>query len=687
LENTKKIKKSDSKTYFFEYFGVFDLIKLIGLSIIYKITFRKSNFGDFYWIDASIFVKKNLLFFRRKLGLSIRKLDFRMMEIRSYNGELTRLTIPRKDLFMFRDKIFKRSKLSRKVKIFENDSRLYFYLIKSMIKNSILDENSLARALYLIQVVAQNNVSSEKSYRELILRCRPWKLEYEEYANELGIKLRWCNRIISKNFFRSKLENLITGVPKLYTTLKKLKTHNKYAYAESNRNYICVEGRDEPHLINDGGHSDFSWLMNSKFPSKRIVYPYKRSRIDYCYPHRDIEKELNDCGIRTFDSRETSAQYLSSKINNKKSDFKLSSFTFYEKKDFSKSLSRYRLMHGLWSGFFKKHSIKIYMTWYKFDESHIVSAEAIKSLGGVSVINQLTFDGYGDFGCMVNTDVVFGFSKWSASIEKKVGSVIPYYVVTGFHRDHVRPLLETRSIEIRKKLKQTGVKKIITVLDENGLADDRWHTGVELQKENYRFVLEKLVETAWLGVIFKPKAPGGLRERLGEVNELLCDAEKSGRCIVLDGMREDGSVEVQPVLLAGLASDVCIHSDLSAGTAAIECALEGIPTLLIDREHALYSKLNQLPKDEIVFRDWTSAIEVVMDYFSSENIMPGFGDWQEILDDMDSFRDGKASFRIGTYLKWMIEGFDSGLDREVILEDSANKYVDLWGADKIISVN
>jgi hypothetical protein len=32
-----------------------------------------------------------------------------------------------------------------------------------------------------------------------------------------------------------------------------------------------------------------------------------------------------------------------------------------------------------------------------------------------------------------------------------------------------------------------------------------WHTGHELQRENYRYILEKILEVPWLGVIFKPK--------------------------------------------------------------------------------------------------------------------------------------------------------------------------------------
>ena len=58
-------------------------------------------------------------------------------------------------------------------------------------------------------------------------------------------------------------------------------------------------------------------------------------------------------------------------------------------------------------------------------------------------------------------------------------------------------------------------------------------------------------------------------------------------------------------LLAGLSSDLVIHSHLSSGTAAVECALHGIPTLLIDREGAHKSKFHELlPVEKIIFKDF-----------------------------------------------------------------------------------
>jgi len=203
-----------------------------------------------------------------------------------------------------------------------------------------------------------------------------------------------------------------------------------------------------------------------------------------------------------------------------------------------------------------------------------------------------------------------------------------------------------------------------------------------LQRKNYIYVLEKVLENPWLGVVFKPKTAKTLRQRLGNVNELLVEAEKTGRCIVFEDSGRHTTLTTP--LLAGLVADVCIHGHLSSGTAALECALAGLPTLLIDREGCSTHKLHDLPRDIIVFENWPEALDKTIEHFKTSNGIPSFGDWSDHLDEFDPFRDGKAANRMGTYLHWLIQGFEDGLDREIIMADAAERYAHQWGNDKVI---
>ena len=219
------------------------------------------------------------------------------------------------------------------------------------------------------------------------------------------------------------------------------------------------------------------------------------------------------------------------------------------------------------------------------------------------------------------------------------------------------------------------------MIDENSNDDPRWHTGHKLQHDNYKYIIEKLLETPWLGVIFKPKHANNLRQRL-DIEKLVEKALETGRCHIFeDSGRHTTSA---PPLLAALASDVCIHGHLNAGTAALECALEGIPTLMIDREGAPYSKLHELPKDKVVFQDWPAAIDALMEHFNSSNGIPDFGDWSSIIDEFDPFRDGLAANRMGNYLKCLIDGYDKGLERDEVMAKAAELYVKKWGSDKVV---
>jgi hypothetical protein len=85
----------------------------------------------------------------------------------------------------------------------------------------------------------------------------------------------------------------------------------------------------------------------------------------------------------------------------------------------------------------------------------------------------------------------------------------------------------------------------------------------------------------------------------------------------------------------------------------------------------------------VIFSGMEELWESCGQHWSAPDGIPGFGDWSSLLHDLDPFRDGRAAERMGTYVKWMIDGFKSGLDRENILAEAAERYSSLWGSDKV----
>ena len=74
--------------------------------MISNIGLRKILLGfNIYYFDSSVFSRKILLPVLVMFNILVKRLHFRMVDIKDEKGELVRLRIPRKDLFVIRDKI------------------------------------------------------------------------------------------------------------------------------------------------------------------------------------------------------------------------------------------------------------------------------------------------------------------------------------------------------------------------------------------------------------------------------------------------------------------------------------------------------------------------------------------------------------------------------------------------------
>jgi len=622
-----------------------------------------------YYIDASKIGSRCGQLFGKIFGVEFQQLKFKMIDIKDENGELKRIRIPRKDLFEIQKKIINSAEYQKLFHHNWKQSRLEEFLKKGVIDGGIPDVLSVSRILYLINVIYWHKKNQITDRFLLIVSKRAWFPIYKDYASNFEVELIE-NYDIPKFDLRNNVKQLLVKSPYLYLffrNLKQRKFNNKLKSTQTEFPKLYLEGRGDVKLDNNGHHSDFFWQMNSDFNSNHLLYNPISENETILLRNNKI---CVSSGAVKFCKKNSFDLLCSNGYFGKEHD---------EIQDF---ISTYNSTKYYWYSYFKQYSVKVFLTWFKYDNSRIPIADAISDCGGVSAVWQMAFEGFPSIGSTINTDIIFSHSAFSHEIDTKVGSKYSYYIITGYPKDYAGKILKEEAAQLRKRLFESGAEKIIFSIDENSLDDSRWHTGHELQRENYSYILEKVLETPWLGVIFKPKTVKTLRHRLGEVNELLDEAIKSGRCILFeDSGRHTTSA---PPLLAGLASDVCIHGHLAAGTAALECALEGRPTLLIDREGCPNSKLYELPKDKVIFKNWADTIDAVMEHLQTPKGIPDFGDWSPIINDLDPFRDGKAAKRMGNYLNWLIQGFEKGLDKEEIMDDAAKRYKKEWGHDKVI---
>jgi hypothetical protein len=677
---------------------------------------RRDNKRVLFYIDGSLIGVFIAHLTARFLGISAEQLQFCYEDIRDEKGNLLGLRLRYKDFFRVQQWIVDSSCFQEVLNDRSIEGRLLVYLKKQIAVFAYTARLTTLRGLFLVHIAKWKRFIEKIKEGECVffMDRRAWMNETNRYAVEEGVKvipvrnLRLKRKALFEQFFRPDVSFFVKHI--YFQILAKgwLKTLKHYvsrgrsagasgvngvietASNPANHPRIGVDYYGHHNLDHPELHSDMFFWQQSALSGDDIVVMFK-------LPNDPVDKKK----AMELESHNMHAVALSPKASvvssvpvflhwprlSKKPVLDTEARTGYpvrEKKWLQKQILRYRAEYNYWADLFERNHIKVYLSWFKYSAQHCVIADAMQSIGGITAIYQRAFEELPASASTIASDIVFGFSPWNAEIERKSGSIIPYHVSVGYFGDHRFELLSKQAQEIRSRLRKHGAKHIIAFFDENSVADSRWLSGHEFVRKNYEFLLEKVLSEPWLGVVFKPKTPRTLRDRLGPISDLLKRAEETGRCFVFERGILQGSY---PPCIAALAADVAIGGHLYAATAGIEAALAGVPTLLLDREGWQLSSLYGLGKDKVVFSDWDSLWKAFHDYRYSKARNNVIGDWSPLLDKIDPFRDGRAAERIGTYLKWLLDGLKGGLSRDTVMADAAERYAQQWGDDKITSVN
>ena len=652
-----------------------------------------------YYIDSSPRAEK----FARKLSLifsvHIEKLNFICDDLVDEKGYNFRLKIQYNDLMKIFSKISKKNLPSDKYL----SGYIQLYLLttnwpKKYEPNSVTNK-SLSKILLMLQASAIQSKNNLKNDRTLfIIEKRPWIIILRNYANDIGIRLHtkkvfyytFLNYLSLFHILR-KISHLMRYITR-YVSKKsthKINKNESFSQVPFSQDGFSVDRNNIPKIICDQvmqffGASSF-WLSSELLPDS-IVFVSKTHTIS----QNELD-DINQAGMSfiALSSRIADGLNVPFYPFNKKyasnylKDKHVKKFT-WEEKIVAQCSSEYIKQKRIWKDFFNITGAKIYVSHGKCLLSPIPAASAIDEMGGISALWQTSYYEFPNPYAAVFSDVYFPFSPKVAECEKKSGSAIKYLVSTGYIFDHRFQLLDAPAKAIKRKLRNQGAEKIISFFDGGSIGDERWNVSrINIQKD-YQFWFEKVLEEPWLGLIIKSKRPGDLRIRLGETVGLLNEVIQTGRCYFNEEYddRTGKNLKSRPSE-AALASDIAIAQFLSAGSAGLEAALCGTPTLLFDRYGLKHSQFYNLGVGRVVFNDWDIMWDTLKEHWIKEPIQ-GFGDWSPIRDDLDPFSDGKSAYRMTTYLNWLLEGFKQGLERETILADAAERYVNQWGDDKVV---
>lgn len=633
------------------------------------------------------------------MEMRMERLDFRLVEARDEQGIWLWLRIAYQDLALVQaeamnDPIFEPLASSQ-----DDTGRLRTYLEKALASVDLINGTALSSTLLVIQICdwVIRHRGSQGASPLLFVRRRPWQQAIARYAAQFGVTVVHVPEPFrGRDWLRGHLS------PELKALVRQMRTRWHAARlrpsvavaprhpdpAPSAR--VSVEYYGHLNLKQPERHSDLFFWQQSALPGRAIVMTFNLA-VD---PLTETMWEaLNAHGIQSvaMDPRATTAaqasvfsQTLRKRATPSSGLGAGSGSPRAEARWLRDRIAAYHELRAYWTEFFSTYGIKVYLTWFKYNEQHCAVADALQQLGGITAIYQRAYEDQPTAEASINADLVFGFSPATAKVERQAHSVIPYHVTVGYPGDHRFSLWREHAARIRQELHAQGARRILAFTDETSFDNPRLYLDNQSQQENYQFLLEKLLREPWLGLIFKPKSPATLRRRLGPVADVLKQAEATGRCYVFRGGRLQSS---DPPAAAALAADVAIHGHLFGGTAGLETALAGVPTLLLDREGWPRSALYRLGVERVIFTEWDGLWKACVEHWTQTNGVPGFGDWSPMLDELDPFRDGRAAERIGTYVQWLLEGFESGLSRETVMADAAERYGALWGRQYIAHVN
>ena len=563
------------------------------------------------------------------------------------------------------------------------------YIKKSLMSDiwkSHDSQKSLKNILLMIQAASITSIKNTNYGKPIILiDKRPWMNIFSNYAKECGIQLFPIYHIrFYQLFYRIKyfFQLIFYKANQIINIVFKPKTKSLNIIPEINES-LAIHNISPPVIVCNLHIQFFSpnvLFSNSKLNSSNFIFVsqnYTNNKISQfiVFSAKDI-KSLNS------PSHKNPCKFMSTLLS------KIYYFTStIENKIILDYINKFNNEKNCWINFFNVSGAKIYISHYKWSSHPLSASYAMHELGGISALWQTSYYEFPNLTASVFADLFFPFSTKIAQSEKLSGSVIKYLVSVGFIFDHRFKSFHKSSQIIRKKLLNKGSLKIISYFDGGSADDERWSVGKTYFREDYEFLLQKVLDESWLGLIIKSKKPGTLKLRLGDTSQLLDEAIQTGRCYFNDESDYIGGKKLNSrPAEAALASDLAIHQCLYAGSAGLEAALAGIPTLLFDRYGMKHSQLYKLGVGKVVFNNRNSMWDALKEHWMKGPIQ-GFGDWTPIIDDLDPFKDGKAVYRMTTYLHWLLEGFKQGVQRETILADAAERYANDWGEDKIVCMS
>ena len=339
---------------------------------------------------------------------------------------------------------------------------------------------------------------------------------------------------------------------------------------------------------------------------------------------------------------------------------------------------------NFWLTFFQEFGIKLHLDPIDFGLETIIKQIAITLLGGLSIgkIRSYPMALKGLFFGYYPNDVFF---TWGLEDAKKINLTnghIENILISGYAYSGTNKKPDNETIAMEAKLKSNGTKFNILLLDSNHSHNEGLSQLIETStmRSFYWEFLDWVLEDEDIGLIIKPKKSHLFTTSLpGVINYLEKVEKKTGRCLLI----KDSYQKMPSSYLKGI--DMVVGTGVFFSSAVVECVIHGARGIYYDYPNLRYHEpgLYSWGENNVIFPDFDSMISALKGYKNDPSSNPHLGDWSAHLDELDPFRDMRGGERIGTYMRWLQEAFDQGLEREDAIEQVNALYAESWGDDKI----
>lgn len=327
-----------------------------------------------------------------------------------------------------------------------------------------------------------------------------------------------------------------------------------------------------------------------------------------------------------------------------------------------------------WLSFYQEFNVKVHVDTDEAGFKALAQSIAFDMTDGIHVGRQRS-DSWGVESPGRHPDhVYFAWNRRGVSWAQENRNRIDSAILTGFPHDGTWGSLASTQ-RVRTELAANGANLVVALFD-----NAFWWGGSlseTIMRRFYSAFLQWVMEDPQVGVITKSKNPRVL-ENLPEIQDLMAKAKATGRWINLTNvfLRLPSDASRVADISVGIGISSALTEAVAAGCRGVHCDLSP------KRSHPFY----QWGYEKVIFDDLERMMAAFKRYKADPASEPELGDFSNKMEQVDPFQDGRAGERAGTYIRWLLEAFDQGKDRDSAMRQANEEYAADWGADKVVSL-